>query len=120
MIVAGATCIGLGVKCSGSLKAGQGRIDHGDSDEISLLSPVAVVGGFANQLSAPEQAEQSAKISMKQARSVATAKAPSKIKSSELEKEHGKLVYSFDIDTLAGICEIQVDAYSGAMVSDQI
>jgi hypothetical protein len=60
------------------------------------------------------------KITMRQARATATAKAPGKVKTAELEKEHGKLVYSFDIETAAGIREIQVDAYSGAIVSDQV
>jgi hypothetical protein len=60
------------------------------------------------------------KITMQQARATATAKASGKVKSAELEKEHGKLVYSFDIETDAGIREIQVDAYSGDIVSDQV
>src|SRR4051812_16170953 len=60
------------------------------------------------------------KITMQQARATARAKASGKVKSAGLEKEHGKLVYSFDIENDAGIREIQVDAYSGVIVSDQV
>lgn len=39
----------------------------------------------------------------------------------EIEAEHGKLVYSFDIKVAgrSGIEEIQIDARSGAMVSHE-
>ena len=60
------------------------------------------------------------KITMEQARATASAEAPGTIKSAELEKEHGKLVYSFDIATAGGIREIQVDANSGEIVSNEM
>ena len=45
-----------------------------------------------------------------------------KIKSSELEREHGKLIWSFDISKpkTKNITEIQVDAMTGMIVSSQI
>lgn len=82
------------------------------------LSPLLMASAIIP--SVQQRTDKPAKISMKQARSAATARVPGKTKSSELEKEHGKRVYPFDIDTPAGICEIQVDAYSGAIVPDQI
>ena len=44
-----------------------------------------------------------------------------KIKSSELEREHGKLIWSFDISKpkTRSITEIQVDAKTGKIVSAQ-
>ena len=53
-----------------------------------------------------------AKITMAQARTTAITKEPNgKIEGEELEKEHGKLVYSFDIRNPKGtITEVQVDA----------
>ena len=44
-----------------------------------------------------------------------------KIKSSELEREHGKLIWSFDISKpkTKNITEIQVDAKTGMIVSTQ-
>lgn len=62
----------------------------------------------------------SAKISMKQARAVALKKASGKIESEELEREHGRLVYSFDIRISDGrISEVQVSAINGKVVSVQ-
>jgi competence protein ComGC len=60
-----------------------------------------------------------AKISKTKARKIAQAKEPTgKIESEELEKEHGKLVYSFDIRNAKGtITEVQVDARTGKIVS---
>lgn len=60
------------------------------------------------------------KITMEQARAIALKKAPGKISSAELEKEHGKLIYSFDIATSAkAITEVNVDALNGKIVAVQ-
>ena len=60
------------------------------------------------------------KITMQQARAIALKKAPGTIKSAELENEHGKLIYSFDIATSASaITEVNVDALNGAIVAVQ-
>jgi hypothetical protein len=61
-----------------------------------------------------------AKVSMKTARATALAKVPGgKIHAAELEREHGKLIYSFDIRVpgKSGIEEVQVDAINGEVVS---
>lgn len=59
-----------------------------------------------------------AKITMEQAREAALKRAPGTIESGELEKEKGKLVYSFDIRTADGmITEVWVDAKSGAIIN---
>lgn len=60
-----------------------------------------------------------AKISMEKARAIALRRAPGKIKSSELEREHGKLIYSFDITTKKGVTEVNIDALTGAIVATQ-
>ncbi len=73
----------------------------------------------------PSQAEllSQATVSEATAQATALAKVPSgKIASSELETEHNRLIWSFDI-TQAGTSnttEIQVDAKSGKIVSTQI
>src|SRR5436309_10544276 len=60
------------------------------------------------------------KITMEKARAIALKKAPGKVKSEELENEHGKLIYSFDIATSAkGITEVNVDAMNGKIVAVQ-
>jgi uncharacterized membrane protein YkoI len=59
-----------------------------------------------------------AKITMEQAREIASKEAEGTIEEGELEKEHGKLVYSFDIRNSKGtITEVQVDARTGEIVS---
>jgi hypothetical protein len=61
-----------------------------------------------------------AKISKEQATEIALAKVPGgTAKEGELEKEHGKWIWSFDIATpgTANITEVQVDANSGDIVS---
>lgn len=60
-----------------------------------------------------------AKVSMKAARKAALALVPGgRVKSSELERENGRLLYSFDIATRgkAGIDEVQIDALTGAQI----
>lgn len=61
-----------------------------------------------------------AKITLEAARQTALAKAPGTIKSEELEKENGKLIYSFDIGTPDGTHEVAVDAITGAVVADSV
>lgn len=54
---------------------------------------------------------------MEQAQETARKRAPGKVESSELEREHGKLVYSFDIRNARGtITEVQVSAITGKIV----
>ncbi len=68
------------------------------------------------------QAEQArlqrqAKITMAQAKEIALRRAAGNVEDGELEREHGKLVYSFDIRNAKGtITEVQVDAKSGKVV----
>lgn len=60
-----------------------------------------------------------AKVPMTTARATALATVPKgTIKSEELEREHGKLLYSFDIATAgkSGIDEVQVDASTGSLI----
>jgi uncharacterized membrane protein YkoI len=62
-----------------------------------------------------------AKVTLKAATQTALAKVPGgTIKSSELEREHGKLIWSFDISTpkTRNISEVQVDAKTGAVASE--
>ncbi len=78
---------------------------------------VFVAGAFAAQ---PTQAElqKQAKISMNKAQSIALKKVPGgKIESAELEREGGKLIYSFDIKGKKGITEVNVDAMNGKVIA---
>jgi len=63
---------------------------------------------------------QKPRITMTQARTIALKKAPGTVKSEELENEHGKLIYSFDIATSkTAITEVNVDAMNGKIVAVQ-
>lgn len=57
-----------------------------------------------------------AKIKLEEAREIALKRAPGKVESENLEREHGKLVYSFDIRTGKEITEVQVSALNGKIV----
>ncbi len=64
-----------------------------------------------------------AKVTRQQAQKIALAKVPKgKVQSFELEKENGKLVWSFDfsLPTSNNIAEVQVDAITGEVVSNQV
>ena len=63
-----------------------------------------------------------AKITDDSARAVALREVPGgTISEGELEKEHGKLIYSYDIRVAGkdGVEEVQVDAVTGRMVSHE-
>ncbi len=89
---------------------------------FTALFTVASVNTFGQEKEDkpnPKLAKQ-AKITMEQARETAQKQAAGNIEGSELEKEHGKLVYSFDIRNEKGtITEVQVDAKTGRIVSTE-
>lgn len=60
------------------------------------------------------------RISMRQARRAALAQVPGgTVRSGELEREEGRLIYSFDIHAPghSGIQEVHVDPYTGAVLA---
>jgi uncharacterized membrane protein YkoI len=75
--------------------------------------------GEEEEESAEQQAKlaSQAKITKEQAQEIALKRAPGTVESGELEREHGKLVYSFDIRNAKGtIDEVQVSAITGKIV----
>ena len=79
-----------------------------------LTATLGVAGAFAASTTVKP------KITMAQARATALKKAPGTVKSEELENEHGKLIYSFDIATSkSDITEVNVDALNGKIVAVQ-
>lgn len=65
--------------------------------------------------------QKDAKISMDEAREIALKQVSGgKIESGELEREHGKLIYSFDVKTgKSGVTEVNVNAIDGKIVGVQ-
>lgn len=95
------------------------------------LIPLAAVTVFAITCSAPSHAAEpsqaslmkQAKVTKEAATKTALAKVPGgTIKASELENEHGALIWSFDIamPKSRNIHEVQVNALTGAVVSSVI
>jgi uncharacterized membrane protein YkoI len=87
-----------------------------------LAAAIVAVGAAGCASEKQEQAElqAQAKISKEQAQQTALAKAPGgTIKEGELEKEKGKLIWSFDISTPGSpnTTEVNVDAITGDVIS---
>lgn len=95
---------------------------------ITSLIAVTLLGGLNTfTLRAAEETQAvlkaQAKITQAQAERTALTKVPGgKVKAAELEKEHGKLIWSFDISMpkSRNITEVQVDAKTGKIVSTQV
>ena len=83
---------------------------------VVVLALTALLG--ASTL--PSTAAAKERISMRQARRAALAQVPGgTVRSGELEREDGRLIYSFDIHApgRSGIQEVHVDAYRGNVLS---
>jgi uncharacterized membrane protein YkoI len=88
-----------------------------------LVSSTAAAQKTAAKHETEAQLKAEAKIPEATARATALAKVPGgKVKKYELERENGKLLYSYDIATpgKSGIDEVQVDAITGATVGDVV
>ncbi|MDE2291591.1 MAG: PepSY domain-containing protein [Elusimicrobia bacterium] len=59
------------------------------------------------------------RLTRKQAVAVVRAGVKGKIVEGELEKEAGRLIWSFDVKTKSGIREVWVDPYSGKIIEDK-
>lgn len=87
-----------------------------------VLAAVLLAGCASEKDGQSKQAKlmAEAKVSQADAQVTALAQVPNgTVKESELEKEHGKLIWSFDITTpsTTDITEVNVDAITGQVVS---
>ncbi len=93
---------------------------------MASVAALALLSGLGSSaLWAAEESQDAlkaeAKVSLEAATQTALAKVPGgTIKSSELERERGKLIWSFDISKpkTRNISEVQVDAKTGTVVSE--
>ena len=89
----------------------------------TVLLATALAGAIALTASAAESQSRlrdQARVTQSQATATALAKVPkATVKSVELEREHGRLVWSFDLAQpgTSDVTEVQVDAASGRIVS---
>jgi hypothetical protein len=89
---------------------------------LAFISAVTVSGALFAASSQTELMKE-ATVSKSQAEKTALGKVSNGvIKSEEIEREHGKLIWSFDIATSGtkNITEVQVDAKTGKIVSTQV
>ena len=86
---------------------------------LALLSLAAWAGGERSR-SSQAALRKEAKITMEQAQKIALAKEAGKIQSKEIEREKGKLIYSFDVKMADGVHEVNVDAMTGEVVEDTV
>jgi uncharacterized membrane protein YkoI len=87
-----------------------------------IFCVAGVAGAQTVKKETQAQLKKSAKISYTHARSTALKEVPNgRVSKSELERENGKLIYSFDVKVpgKTGIEEINVDAVTGAVVSHE-
>jgi uncharacterized membrane protein YkoI len=93
---------------------------------MTALTAGALMTGASFAATAPAKSDvpanlaKQAKITLDAARATALAKVPNgEVKSEELEREHGKLIYSFDIQVpgKSGVEEVQVSALNGKVLS---
>jgi len=90
--------------------------------KLAAVAILALAIGIAGCSTADKEAKLApqAKVTKTEAAGIALAKVPGgSIKESELEKEHGKLVWSFDIAApdATDITEVLVNAITGEVVS---
>ncbi len=87
-----------------------------------MISTVLALGNCAGT-ETQAQLQSQAKVTKDQAQKVALAHVKhGRVKEAELEKENGKLVWSFDIMTTGtkNITEVEVDAITGVFVKQEI
>ena len=89
---------------------------------VAFIAAVTVSGALFAASSRTELMKE-ATVSKSRVEKTALGKVPNGvIKSEEIEREHGKLIWSFDIGTSStkNITEVQVDAKTGKIVSTQV
>ena len=91
---------------------------------LALLLAASVAGaqGTAKKNETQAELQKEAKMTMADARAMALREVPNaKIQAGEIEREGGKLIYSFDMKVAhkTGIDEVNIDAMTGKLVSKQ-
>jgi uncharacterized membrane protein YkoI len=84
-----------------------------------LAATLLFSAGALAKTGVDEDLSKEAKISEPEARRIALARVPGIVRTEELEREHHRVVYSYDIERAGkpGVEEVQVDAKSGKIVS---
>jgi uncharacterized membrane protein YkoI len=84
---------------------------------FALTVPGWAQSSQSREVPQQDQLARRSRITKAKAQEIALKRAHGNVESSELEKEHGRLVYSFDIRNSHGdITEVQVSAITGRIV----
>jgi hypothetical protein len=91
------------------------------STVVGILLALPSLAAWAGESKSSQAAlSKEAKITLEQAQKTALAKEGGRIQEKELEREKGRLIYSFDIKMADGIHEVNVDAMTGEVVEDTV
>jgi uncharacterized membrane protein YkoI len=93
---------------------------------LAIATSAAAAGaqqpGHHAKVETQAQLEKEARMTMPQARALASKTVPgATIQAGEIERENGKLIYSFDMKTKGktGIDEVNIDAMTGTVIGNQ-
>ena len=89
---------------------------------LILAASVAGAQGTVKKNETQAELQKEAKMTMADARAMAMREVPNaKVQAGEIEREGGKLIYSFDMKVAhkSGIDEVNIDAMTGKLVSKQ-
>jgi uncharacterized membrane protein YkoI len=89
---------------------------------VGILAVASLASSAFASEAIPAKLQAEAKVSAADATATALAKVPNgTVSSTELEKEHGRLIWSFDIEKpgTKNITEVHVDARSGKILSEK-
>ncbi len=89
---------------------------------LALLLSASVASAQGKKVETQAELQKEAKMTMADARAMALREVPgAKVQAGEIEREGGKLIYSFDMKVAhkSGIDEVNIDAMTGKLVSKQ-
>ena len=89
---------------------------------LALLLSASVASAQGKKAETQAELQKEAKMTMVDARAMALREVPgAKVQAGEIEREGGKLIYSFDMKVphKSGIDEVNIDAMTGKLVSKQ-
>ena len=114
--------VAVAIAATTTVAGAQGTTYKSTAKSATQASTTAKPHKRAKKAETQAELQKEAKISEATARATALKEVPNgTVKSSELEREHGKLIYSYDITVpgKTGIDEVNVNAIDGSVVAKQ-
>ena len=117
-----AAALVLAIAATATVAGAQGTTSNKSSAKPAQATATTKPKTHVKKKETQEQMQKEAKISEATARETALARVPNgSVKSSELEREKGKLIYSYDITVpgKSGVEEVNVDAMTGNVIGTE-